>query len=270
MENLTVLLDDNGTFSDISIDVENYTRDETSLNLIAAEDSIYIGYKKRFSDIFICLSSFMVGNTLSFEFWNGVAWVNLEVKDLTKSFSRIGFLDWDSQVDGWVANEVNSVSKFWIRIKLTNDGAFDIKGIHTIFCDDNDLKDLYRKVDDFREPSDISFIATHQAARKLLMQDLRNEGRTKKKLGDLILKDIFVWDLLDRSQLREAACNLALALIFFNVSDNTDGKFIQLANSFKKKYQSALAVYLLNIDTNDDGTFEGDHTAVRHCEIKMM
>lgn len=270
MENLTVLFDDNGSFTDLSIEVENYTRDTTNVNFVAAEDRLMIGYTKRFSDIYFAMTSYFSGNSLSFKYWNGSAFVDLNVTDFTKNFTRDGFLQWDSQVKDWAENEVDSKERFWIEVTASSDEALDFKGIHTVFCDDNDLKDEYRRIEEFRDPDDTSFIATHQAARKKLIQDLRNQGRAKKAEGKKYYSDIVVWDLLKRDQLRQAACYLALKMIFFNASDNTEGKFMQLSNSYNKAYKNALEVYLLDVDTNDDGTQKGDRRAVTFAEVKML
>ena len=229
---------------------------------------LHIGYKKPFNDIYIELHTPVNSAPNNFEYYDGSTWNTLETIDETKGFAQSGFIFFTKPSD-WAAVDVNGLSKFYIRVLKGNTETVTINGINTVFSNDNDLSEVYRKINSFKEQNDVSFIAHHQAARKDIIQLIRN-GR-KTKTTDEGIADVIVWDLLKRDQLRRASTYLALSSIFFNVSDSSDGKFYQLATDYRKQAQKAVEVYLLDIDKNDDGASDSNPLSqMQITELKYL
>lgn len=248
-KDLTIFSHISTSFSDISIDLNNYDIDEVAMTLVNATDFIYVGLYKNFKNIYIEVKENPTPGTISYEYYNGSAWVALTVTDETKNFTRSGYVYFDIPSD-LVATTINSKELFYIR--MTGNIVVTLNGINMVFSNDNDLKEHYRSIMDY-VGTDSSFIAIHQASRKDIVQQIRNSGKTKISSIDGNLSDLNVWDFMRPDQLRNASTYKCLSKIFAGVSDNSEGKFLQLSRSFNKQYQSAIETFLLTIDSDDDG-----------------
>lgn len=248
-KDLVILEFTSAAFTDLSIDLNNYDVDEANLSLIADTDFLYIGLYKSFKNLYIDVKDNTTPGTVKYEFFNGTTWEVLTVTDESKNLTRSGFVKWDIP-STWVATTVNGIKAFFIRATATI--VVTLNGINMVFANDNDLKEHYRQINEYRD-SDLSFIAMHQASRKDIIQAVRNSGKTKIDSIDGLIDDLTIWDFLDPEQLRNAATYLCLSKIFQGVSDNSEGKFMQLSNMFRKAYKNSLDTFLLTIDANDDG-----------------
>ena len=260
MENLTVLHDDNTSFIDHSANAFDYTRDTFSIDYTTGEDSIYIGYRKPFNDIFIAaLTAATVLGDISATYYNGTAFTPFDFDlDDTKSITRSGFLNWNLELEDWASTSIDGKTLYWIKLDFTGTDTVVLEGINTIFSYDNDLKEEYRNIFDYINAGDTSFISTHQAVRKAMIQKIRNMGKTKFK-DDLInpvvkneTVDVNIWDLLDRDQLKMASVHYAIAKIFENVIDG-EGLYESITKRYNSKGDAAFNVHLLTIDENDNG-----------------
>ena len=213
---------------------------------------LHVGYRKKFNDIYIELSDPVITSTNQWEYFNGTTWEILETVDETSGLTKPGFVFFTPPSD-WEMTGVEAKEAYYIRLLKPAAETVILNGVGAVFANDNDLKEKYRKINDFLAPGDLNFIAFHQSVRKDIVQYIRNKGNAKYNNTD-----IFVWDFLDRSQLRLAGTYWALAQIFFNVSDSTDGKFYQLAQDYVKKAQKNIDVYLLDLDKDDDGEKSND------------
>lgn len=264
MKNLTILtFNDPATFADVSIEMNNYDIDDVNYAMTNDQDYIYIGLYKNFKNIYIETVSQAIPNTVKFEYWDGAAWVKLNVLDETKSLSRPGFVTWETLLN---EVEINNISKFYIRMTGTVTGV--LAGTNMVFANDNDLTEKYRQINDYLG-DDSTFIALHQSSRKDIVQDIRNRGNVKVSSIDGSISDLTVWDFLRPGQLRNAAAYLCLSKIFAGISDSSDGKFFQLSNSFKKKYKESLETFLLTVDKADDGVEDGvdQYESVKRARI---
>jgi hypothetical protein len=91
-------------------------------------DIIYFGYSEVFNGLNVVLgTSGVYTGTGVWEYWNGTAWTALAgVVDGTVGFTAVPgtyYVKWTYPVT-WPANAVNSVTKFWIRFKLSECSAF--------------------------------------------------------------------------------------------------------------------------------------------------
>lgn len=86
-------------------------------------DYIYVGETTSFFSIQVILATASSSNiTAVFQFWNGSAWTSFVPTDGTAGFTRDGSIEFNKDAlisAGWVANSVNSVSKYYIRIQRT-------------------------------------------------------------------------------------------------------------------------------------------------------
>jgi hypothetical protein len=138
-----------------------------------------------------------------------------------------------------------------------------VKGMNLVYADDNDLISEVRLINDFLAEGDTSFISYHVAARNEIVQTIRNGGYVKQIGQDAFLpqrseevlkrKNMNKWDFLDIDEIRQAGKYLALAKIFFDVSENTEDKAYQRYRDYEGMYGAAFKLFYMSLDLDDDG-----------------
>lgn len=271
---LTIFHDDNGTFVDHSDEAADYSRDDFTVELVAADDFLYIGFRKDISGVYVQLTTPNTNaSELSAEVYNGTSWVGHDITDETKGLTRSGFIFWDRPAQD--AAEVNSVSLNWIRIKTDVDhSATAIRAINLVFSDDNLLKQEFYSIDheQILPGNETSHILTHVSVRNRIMQKLRNLGYVKWRNGDPTRPRKYKldqWDLLDVFEIRQAATYMALEKIFFEIADGPDDNWYQKYEDYKQLADEAFALALSSIDTDDDGVKDADENQAVH-EAKRL
>ena len=251
---LKVLHDDNSVFSDYSLDAADYIRDEFTIQLTAAEDYLYVGYSRNFGACYVELTTANTNsNTLGAEYWDGSAWQSLDVQDETRGFTRSGFLQWDKSLLN--STTVNSEEAYWVRLKPDADhSATLVRGINIVFSDDAQLKREFFEIDNSNllPLNESSHITTHVAARDMIIQQLRNMGYIKED-ANYDLHIMSAWDLHDIMEVREAAKFLALAKIFFNLSDSIEDNWWQKYREYQDKFEEAFRLARISLDLDNDG-----------------
>ena len=101
-------------------------------------------------------------------------------------------------------------------------------------------------------PNRLTKVGYLQSAKRKIIQDLRNEGKTIYSASQQLL-NINIFDLNNYSELREASRQLSTSLFMENLSDNPDDIFMYKAKNYLMQYDLAFKVFLLSIDKNDDG-----------------
>lgn len=256
---LTVMHDDNSSFVDVTESAGDYIRDSFSLTMIAAEDYLYVGFRKAVSNIYIELEAPNVNaNTLSAEIWDGTAWVAASISDETKGLTRSGFISWDKSVMN--ETDVNSVSMYWIRVKPSVDhSATTVRGINLVFSDDNSLKQEFFEIDNSNilPNGETSHISKHVASKNHIIQRLRNLKyiKTNSSTG---AENLDQWDLHDIYEIKEASKFLTLSKVFFNLSDSIDDNWWQKHVMFQEKFEQMFDLAKLSIDLDDDGVEDAD------------
>lgn len=88
-----------------------------------SNDEAYFGMTQKFERLRFDFGTPGVENTtitLTWEFWNGSSWTSLTPTDGTTKFTANGAVSWTiSSLTGWVANSVNSATRYWIRVRFT-------------------------------------------------------------------------------------------------------------------------------------------------------
>lgn len=255
MRDLLHFFDDNSSFSDNSLDLNNYLQDDVSLSWVALEDAQYIGLYKPFYNLYFELTTAASASpSLSIEYWNGSAWSALSVRDETKDLSRSGFIRWDRELTDWAATTVNSESAYYIRLTASVDFTVTYRGINIVFANDNDLTaEQADVVTRYKASGDSSMIRYHVAARNEIIQSLRNSGYLTQQTLSENPNQITQWDLLDIDEPRQAAKFLALSKIWFDVSNETDDKSWQKYKENYSHFGSAYKLFFQSLDSDDDG-----------------
>lgn len=273
-KDLIVFHDNNSSFSDKSFEANDYTRDTFGLDLVSADDYLYLGLFKRFSAAYVqTFTVNTVSNTFTAEFNNGTTWVTLaQFKDDSQGFTRSGFLTWTRNQTDWALSTVNSEELFWIRLRPSADHDTNtvIKGLNIVFADDNDLVGEFREINQFLSEGDSSFITYHQSARDHMIQMIRNRGKLKVNTSST-LANITKWDILDIDEIREASKHKALSQIFFQASDNIEDKWYQKYTDHLQFYNNAFDVFYLTLDKDDDGQVDdAERLAIKSLTITRL
>ena len=264
-EKLTVLHDDNSSFTDHSPALIDYSRGTASFTFITAEDSIYIGFEKPINVFYVELSTANTNSTtLTLKYYNGTAFTGVDgLFDDSEALTRSGFVRWDRNQTDEAATTINSTELFWYKIDLAVDSsAIVIQGLNLVFSDDQDLKRELFEQDKFRPLGESSHILSHVAARDEIIQELRTDGRYKEDLNTGRLKDITVFDLLDISQVKLASTYLTLAKIMIAASDSVDDLYMQKHSLYRSVYNKAMKTMYINIDSDNDGISDTEEELV--------
>jgi hypothetical protein len=249
----TVLFSDNAVFSNLSDSCADLTRDNINIQMVAAEDKLYIGLHKPFNSLFVELvTPNVTANSFTVELWNGTMWASVATSDETKGWTRSGFMLWDSE--GMESTAVNTITKYYIRLTPSvNHSATVLRGINLVFSDDNAMKSEFFEISNSNilPAGEVSHIGTHVASRNYIIHQLRNHYTKTDSAG--VVEKINQFDLFDVFEVREAATFLSLAKIFFNLSDNQEDHWWLKYREYQDKYEQKMIMARMTIDQNDDG-----------------
>jgi len=251
-----IMIDDNGVFSDVSLDLNTFSRDSVAFELVAAEDYLYYGRYKPFPAIYfeLTVANTTVG-TQAVEYWNGTAWASVAgLIDETKCYLRSGFIYFD-QASDWAAIAVDSIEAYWLRFKPALDlsAGTSLKGISIIFSDDRDLEGVYPGVLNYLQASEAgSAIARHQTVRDEIVQAVRGKG-FRKIDADGNHSQYEAWDFLNVYEVNQWSTYKVLENIFSSLQSTQDGLYKQKADEYKEKAADFENAYYLTLDKDDDG-----------------
>jgi hypothetical protein len=253
---LTVLHDDNGTFSDYSKESIDFDRDTYTITLNADDDYFYVGFYKPINTFYVEIGTANENaGAMAAEYYNGSSWASLEgFYDESASFTRSGFLQWDRNQEDETKTTINSTELYWYRLRpsVTHSETV-INGLNLIFADDNDLKREFFEIGNHLPSGESSHVLTHVAARDQIIQKIRNDGWYKEAISTGKAKDITAFDILDVGQIKLAATYLALSKIFDAVEDTPDGIYTMRSERYLSLYNNAINTFYLDIDSDDDG-----------------
>lgn len=252
---LTVLIEDNGIFSDISLDAENYLRDTISFSFISGEDALYVGYYKPINSLYVDFYTPESGGlSTTVSYYNGNSFSDVDdLVDRTRGLARNGFISWSRDLTTDTATTINGVEQFWYRITLSGDTSpIVFNGINLLLSYDDDL--LENEPDilnaSYYPEGYTSYLPYHVAARNKILSDMRVKG---KRIEGEEYKQLDQWDLLDYEEFRESSKFYVLSQIYFYLSDSVDDKYFQKYEDYKSRHEQAFNLYYSSIDTDDDG-----------------
>jgi hypothetical protein len=253
----SVLWDDNGVFSDGSQSCLDYSRDTFALtSLSSTQDYIYFGLYKAFSGLYIEVGvANAAAKTLAVQYYNGTTWASITgLIDESKGLSRSGFFQFTKPTD-WAATTVNSISKYWIRMRPTADfdSTCTLKGMNIVYSDDQDLKDEVPEIMNWAASTETTYILRHQSARDDIVQSIRNKGQFKQSNSTGLPLQIEPFDLLDIEEVRQWSKYLALSKIFENLSKDKDDIYMARSKMYSDRARDAGKLYYASLDLDDDG-----------------
>ncbi len=283
-------IDDLGTFTDVSVNANEFQRDTYQI-VLGPDQTYYVGLYKPFKQFYVELN---VNNTptavLEYKYWNGSSFVNLpNTIDLTQNFTRSDFVSWQFEDDSkmttdWQSTSINGQEAYWIEI--TSDIVSDItlEGINIVFSNDIDLQTEFPRIKDFLDPDRTSFINFHVAARDEIVQHLRSGGSVTNPaandnnflpqsfaLNGTNYRQISKWDFLDIEEIRDAAKFMTLSKIFFYVSENNQDKSFTRSMNFKDMFGEAFKLFYLSLDFDDDGNNDAvENLQVNDIRIEIL
>ncbi len=250
-DKLTVFHDDDSVFTEYTKEASNYLRDPITISLVAAEDYIYIGYDKPISAVYIDFTTVGSNASLTVEYYNGTTFTSIDnLDDDTKGFSRNGFIQWSRNQEAEESTEVNSATKYWYRIKPSINQSIVMTGISIVFNDLQDLKVEYEDIDLVSDetPTINSFVN----ARNNIIQGLRNKGNAKSSITGGI-EQLSPWDILDSTEVRQAAVYFCMYKWFFHKSDTSEDVWADKSAYYLVQYNSAIDLARISLDLDDDG-----------------
>ena len=270
MEKFTVKHNDGG-FTDLSDKVFDFSRDEVLLQL-KTTSTLYIGFRKPFNffyNAFTVLNT--ITNKLTVKYHDVTDDALKDVPNLseeTKGFTREGFISFDrpelnsQATTAWKKTIVDGVELFWLVITTdtNHDVITEINAVGILFANEQDIIEERSNITSkhAQDERTKTWVTKHQAARNEIVQSIRNQGKSKIVLGSNLepsrFLDITPFDFLRLDQIRQAAKWLCLAKIFMNeLSDAADDKWMGLGEQFMDNYTAAFDVFLLSLDSDDDG-----------------
>jgi hypothetical protein len=110
--------------------LDTYTNETTDFNDVGVgdcqvfplseviNDAFYIGSSSKFNGVTITMGTPGIGSGITWEYWDGSAWVTLTTVDGTSGFTSTGELTFNPP-DDWDLTLVNSQSYYWIRARIT-------------------------------------------------------------------------------------------------------------------------------------------------------
>ena len=252
---------------DISLNVKDFNTPPVVLPLEVGQ-FLHVGYYKPFRQMYF---DFSVLNTedadVIIEYYDGANWVELETAiDETMHFTKSGFVYWLRPID-WSKTTIDSDELFYIRYRVdANLSALtELNGVNVLLSNDNDLIGIRSNIVS-KHNNGNTWIEKHEAARRYVIQQLRNLGHRKIKVDEqspfyfVTNKDASTYsnltqfDLLEPFELREAAKFYALSYIYLDeLSDENDDKWERAGLRHEKRADEAMNVFMLKIDNDDDG-----------------
>ena len=255
---------------DLSIILESYVSD-SFIETLTTSESIDFGYYKPIQSLYLEIAPQALDNDVVIEFWNGSSWSQLTIVDRTFGLKKSGFISWERNIETQEESLLHGSTLYWYRLKVsTNDiPSLELKGMNLVFSDDNDLKESYPDIMEYLPENSPSFISYHQSARNFIISYLRNKGKSVQTKG--VYKPLDQFDLHNYEEVKQASKYKALAMIFFNESDNVDDKWYQKAKDFDDLYAASIDLNFLSIDSNDDGKVTAnEQQAIQFIQIQRL
>lgn len=266
--------------TDLSKRLKDFGTAPVSLELQTGE-YIYIGYyKPSFKQFFIEFDTANTNaNTISAEYFDGTTWQPLNtLLDESDGFTKSGFFFFE-RPEGWAETTVDGEKKFFIRLATDANHSVgtSIKGIAILFANDLDLIGVRSNIVSKLNNGE-SWVLKHEAAKKYIMQELRNKGYRKvinaDKFNPLIeeglrFADLTEFDLLEPEQLRQAALYKTLSMIYLDeLSDEIDDKWHRQGMKYEADYSTMFNLFYLQVDFDDDGIVsDGEATISTSTEL---
>jgi hypothetical protein len=260
-------------YADLSLKLKDFGTPAVDLEL---QDNhyLYVILYKPFTQFFMeWLEKNTNAQDYTIEYYNG-SWEPLNAVDESEGATKSGFLYWSRPSD-WSKTTVDSTEGYAIRVQPNANfsAGTKLRGLAVLFSNDLDLEGIRSNIVSTHNNGE-SWILKHEAARKLIIQTIRNLGNQKVKvLNDsnnstlffygpddsvLYYSNITEFDFLEPFELREASKFLSLSMIYLDeLSDEADVKWQRQGVRHEDSFNSAFNLFSLKLDLDDDGQEDG-------------
>jgi hypothetical protein len=220
------------------------------LNLTSGNSStLEVWSEKPITKSFFSIASDHDGD-LAVLYYNGSSYVGVYgLEDLTGKLTSDGWVRWTKSSD--LAKDGDYYKTKFVIGTFGSTATASIRFIGSIFAEDSDLKTEYPNIYDYLPQGDVSHIRFHVAAKDAIVQFFRAKGQ-KTTSTDGTKHQLDEFDFLDTTEMRQAGKYMALAKIFFFLSDGVDDKWYQKGKDFLTNATSSMEIYYLSIDHDRD------------------
>jgi len=240
---------------------KSFTTGEAAFELTAAQ-ALKVGFRKAFNVIYFELKT---PNTnaakITATYTNEAGEQPLKIEDETFGFTKSGFIRFTRPVD-FVASTHEEIEKHYVTLATDTDLSVgtQLKGVGIVFSTNEDLVNIRSNIVSVLNDGE-SLIGKIEAAKDEIIQKLNNQGHVKivnDSSGSITngsyFDNITEFDFLEIEHLRLASKYLSAALFYFEeLSDEKGDKWEVQGHRHMKKFNEFFDVFLLKIDTNDDG-----------------
>jgi len=228
-----IIYSDNGTLTDLTPQLNDYSASSKAFTFVASEDSILLGSIYPFtSKFFKRTTPNTSASVATVSYWDGTEWRaasnQIDETGLTGTpFSSSGYLTFQTDKRyGWIADDTtnNGVEQitglsgitiydmYWIKITYSADIAMTLSWIGDVFCKDSDLKLVAPSVlgttfMDNWESGKTGWEDQRVAATQLLIEELKGHKLESENI------------YLDKDELTLATTFRTLALIYGDMGD---------------------------------------------------
>lgn len=259
-----IIFSDNGTLSDLTINLNNFHAGTETVAMVAAEDFLYIGRRFPFNHIFFKMNTANTNaSTLTIQIWDGEEWDEaIDIIDETISsgatFGQTGYVQWSvhrntvpiaedttnvddtEQITG--LGNVKIYDLYWIRLKVSADlsAGTSFSWIRNKFSDDNHLGSEYPDLltsDSLTafESGKTDWEEQHLLAAEIIEDDLINK---------FWMEDVS--QVLDRFKLTRASVQKVAEIAFSAFGEDADDD----RQKAQKEYQNRISKNTIIVDRN--------------------
>lgn len=257
-----VIWKDNETLRDLSLTLSDFNGEGKVIDIVAADDKLYLGSDYAFNHRFIHLSVVSTATAVisAIEIWTGTAWAAVaEIFDDTqvagKTFARSGIVGWTPARDSVWATEGSTedipelstlkiYDKKWVRITFSADlsALTKIQYVGHRFADDNALAARYPDLINTDlltafKAGKTTWIEQHVLAAEELIRDMK--------------KDLDIWSenqILDWQLFQDAAVHKVATYAFTAFGRD----FVDNLDTAEAAYAKAKNKRIFNIDKNNN------------------
>lgn len=240
---------------------KDFTTNEVSLPLLTTE-VLKVGFRKAFNVMYFELK---VPNTapavITATYTNEAGETALTIEDETFGFTKSGFIRFLRPFDMKESTHEN-IEKHYVTLRTDTDfsALTQLKGVGIVFSTNEDLVNVRSNIVSVLNDGE-SLIGKIESAKDEIIQRLNNQGHVKiindttsSLVNGIYFDSISEFDFLEIEHLRLASKYLSASLFYLEeLSDDVGDKWEIQGKRHMKKYNEFMDVFLLKIDTDDDG-----------------
>lgn len=277
--NNRVIFENNTTLDDLSIALNNIFSTSETVDIVAAQDYLYLGSDLPFNHRYFNVSSAnAIAASITVHVWNGTEWVAaVDVLDQTastdgKCFAQSGILSWTLDKNkSWAQDDTDDMTgsgletltiynMYWARLtfsaNLTNTTA--LKYVGHKFATDSDLGGYYpdlnrTNVKTAYQSGKTDWTEQHVLAAEEIVRDLR------KKQVLVNANQVFNWEIFT-----DAAVHKLAEIVYTAFGKDYEERRIAARDS----YDEALDKVFFPVDKNKDGRLSAQEKSSWHGVLR--